>query len=208
MFDVIVVGARCAGAPVAMLLARRGYKVLAVDKAHFPSDTVSTHFIWHAGLARAKRWGLLEGLCGLGAPPVRRGTLDVGAIELAGTPPALDGIDFAMAPRRVLLDAFLVNAARDAGAEVRERFHVTGLLTEGDAVVGIRGATEERCRIVVGADGAHSFVAHCVKAPSYNERPSTASAWYAYWEAGAEVEAFENYVRSEVGGAAFPTTTV
>jgi flavin-dependent dehydrogenase len=205
MFDIIVAGARCAGAPLAMLLARRGYKVLAVDKAQFPSDTVSTHFIWHAGLARAKRWGLLEGLRGLGTPPVHRGTLDIGPIELAGTPPPLEGVDFAIAPRRTVLDKFLVNAARDAGAEVREGFHVSGLVTEDDRVVGIRGTAEERARIVVGADGAHSFIAHSVNAPRYNERASTANACYAYWEGGPKVEAFENYVRPGIGGAAFPT---
>ena len=51
MVDVIVVGARCAGSPLAMLLSRKGYRVLLVDKARFPSDTVSTHVIWQAGLA-------------------------------------------------------------------------------------------------------------------------------------------------------------
>jgi flavin-dependent dehydrogenase len=206
MFDVIIVGARCAGSPLAMLLARRGYRVLVVDKTRFPSDTVSTHFIWHAGLARAKRWGLLEGICSLGAPPVRRVRLDNGAFEISGTPPPADGVDFAVGPRRTSLDHFLVNAARAAGADVREQFLVTGLLIESGRVVGIRGSTEERGRVIVGADGVHSVVAHCVDAPRYNQRPSTAGAWYAYWEDGPVVSDFENYFRADIGGAAFPTS--
>ena len=60
MFDVIVVGARCAGSPTAMLLARRGHRVLLVDRATFPSDTISTHWIWQHGMACLKRWGLLD----------------------------------------------------------------------------------------------------------------------------------------------------
>jgi len=45
MYDVIVVGARCAGSPTALLLARKGYRVLLVDRATFPSDTISTHYV-------------------------------------------------------------------------------------------------------------------------------------------------------------------
>ncbi|HXF60055.1 MAG TPA: FAD-dependent monooxygenase, partial [Caldilineaceae bacterium] len=60
MYDAIVVGARCAGSPTAMLLARKGYRVLLLDKAGFPSDTLSTHYIHQPGVACLKRWGLLD----------------------------------------------------------------------------------------------------------------------------------------------------
>lgn len=60
-YDAIVVGARCAGAPTAMLLARKGYDVLPVDRAIFPSNMVqSTHLIHNSGIAYLKRWGLLQ----------------------------------------------------------------------------------------------------------------------------------------------------
>src|SRR2546428_13573319 len=108
MYDAIITGARCAGAPLAMLLSRMGYRVLVVDKAQFPSDTVSTHLIWQAGLARAKRWGLLEGIAGLGAPPIRVVSFDAGGAAFSGSPPALDGIDYAVAPRRTRLAKLLV----------------------------------------------------------------------------------------------------
>ena len=93
MFDAIIVGARCAGSPLAMLLARRGCRVLLVDKAKFPSDTVSTHVIWQSGLARAKRWGLLDRIVALGAPPIRTIGFDAGDFALPGSPPAADGVD-------------------------------------------------------------------------------------------------------------------
>jgi hypothetical protein len=94
-----------------MLLSRKGCRVLFVDKAQFPSDTVSTHLIWQAGLARAKAWRLLDGIAGLGAPSIRKIRLDIGEFELAGCPPPLDGIDYALAPRRTLLDQLLIDAA-------------------------------------------------------------------------------------------------
>ena len=69
--DVIVVGARCAGAATAMLLAERGHDVLVVDRAVLPSDTVSTHSIARGGIVQLQRWGLLDDVLASGAPPLR-----------------------------------------------------------------------------------------------------------------------------------------
>src|SRR6266496_3359590 len=131
MYDAIVVGARCAGAPTAMLLARKGYRVLLVDRAAFPSDTMSTLYIQQSGVARLKRWGLLDRVRRSGCPPIRAWRWDVGVETLTGFPPSPDGIDEAFAPRRVVLDEILVDAAARAGAEVRERFTVRELERDG-----------------------------------------------------------------------------
>ena len=72
MYDAIIVGARCAGAPTAMLLARKGYRVLLLDKAHFPSDTLSVHYIHQPGVACLQRWDLLDPIIASNCPPVRR----------------------------------------------------------------------------------------------------------------------------------------
>src|SRR5215471_21003764 len=102
MFDAIIIGARCAGSPTAMLLAQKGYKVLLVDKAGFPSDTPSTHFIWQAGVARLKRWGLLDKLRATNCPPVTHISLDVGDIVLRGVPPPTpEGVTEAYGLRRI-----------------------------------------------------------------------------------------------------------
>jgi flavin-dependent dehydrogenase len=148
MYDAIIVGARCSGASVARLLAQKGYRVLVVDKAQFPSDTISTHLIWQAGLARAKGWGLLDGITGLGAPPIRQIRLDVGEFDFAGYPPPLDGIDYALAPRRILLDQLMIDAAVKSGAEFRERFYVNEIVADEGCVTGIRGHTEDGSTVV------------------------------------------------------------
>lgn len=211
MFDVIVIGARCAGSPLARLLARKNYRVLVADKAEFPSDTVSTHVIWQAGLARAKRWGLLDRIAALGAPSFKTVRMNAGPVAFSGCPPPLDGIDYALAPRRFLLDKVLVDAAAEAGAEVREGCYVSEMLTEQDRVTGIRGRTlggssfEEKARIVVGADGAHSLLAHAVKAPKYNVRPAASGGYYAYWRGGPPVNEFDIHFAADSGGALFPT---
>src|SRR6187402_3593795 len=119
-YDVIVVGARCAGAPTAMLLARKGHRVLLVDQASFPSDTVSTHMIHAPGVAALRRWGLLDAVVATGCPPIESYSFDFGPITLRGSSRPVDGSSVAYAPRRTVLDAILVDAARDAGVEVRE----------------------------------------------------------------------------------------
>lgn len=188
MYDVIVVGARCAGSSLSMLLSRMGYRVLLVDKTTFPSDTISTQFIWQPGVSALKRWGLLERLRATNCPPVREIGFDNGAFRLQGTPPpAEDGTTEMFCPRRTVLDKLLVDAAAEAGAEVREGFTVTGLKRTGDSVTGICGhhrhgpEIEPEARIVVGADGRHSLVAATVGAEAYNVRPVKTCSYYSFW---------------------------
>src|SRR5262245_34406549 len=140
MYDAIVIGARGAGSPTAMLLARGGFKVLLVDRTTFPSDTISTHILWPHGTEMLGRWGLLDQLTATGVPPICRWmTFDVGPFALRGTvPDANDGMG-GFCPRRTVLDTLLVNAARESAAEIREGFTVDELLFADDSVVGIRG---------------------------------------------------------------------
>src|ERR1700758_101713 len=130
MYDAIIVGARAAGAPTAMLLARKGHRVLLVDRASFPSDTLSTHYIHQPGVARLRRWGLLDRLIASGCPPSRPLLFDVGPFALPGAPPPSDGVAEGYAPRRTVLDALLVEAAAEAGAEVRTGLPVDELVFE------------------------------------------------------------------------------
>jgi 2-polyprenyl-6-methoxyphenol hydroxylase-like FAD-dependent oxidoreductase len=186
-YDAIVVGARCAGSPTAMLLARRGYRVLLLDKAGFPSDTLSVHYIHQPGVARLERWGLLDRVIASNCPPVRRLRFDVGPFALEGAPPPWEGVADAYAPRRYILDTILVEAAAAAGVEVREHFSVGELLTDGERVTGVRGhaaggaTVTEQARIVIGADGMRSLVARSVDAASYEMTPSLSCTYYTYW---------------------------
>src|SRR4051794_12033492 len=208
-YDTIVIGARCAGAPTAMLLAQKGYRVLLVDRATFPSDTVSTHFVHAPGVAALERWGLRDPLAASGCPPVRSYSFDFGPFTIAGSPRAVDGVDEAYCPRRPVLDTMLVHAAADAGVEVREGFSVGEIVVEDGAVVGIRsdsssGSVTERAKVVIGADGRNSLVARAVQPEQYNERPAVSPAFYSYWS-GVHSSGFEVYVGDRCGMAAFPT---
>jgi flavin-dependent dehydrogenase len=210
MYDAIVVGARCAGSPTAMLLARNGYKVLMVDRASFPSDTLSVHYIHQPGIASLKRWGLLDQVIASNCPPVRKQTLDVGPFALSGSPSPAHDVAEGYAPRRTVLDKILVDAAAAAGVEVRERFVVDELLRDGDHVTGIRGhavggaIATEYARIVIGADGIRSMVARAVDAPVYNVRPVYSCAYYTYWE-NLPVQGAELYTRPDRMLVAGPT---
>jgi flavin-dependent dehydrogenase len=209
-FDVIVVGARCAGAPTAMLLARHGYRVLVVDRATFPSDTLSTLVIHAPGVAALRRWGLLSRLVATGCPPIDRYVFDFGRVVIDGTPRPCDDSSTAYAPRRTVLDALLVGAAREAGAVVREGFTVDAVVIEAGRAVGIRGhggdggTLEARARVVVGADGWNSVVAHAVDAPRYHAKPVLENAFYTFWH-GLPLDAFTTFIRGDRGIAAIPT---
>src|SRR5262245_5410813 len=176
-YDVIVVGARCAGSPTAMLLARQGHRVLVVDRASFPSDTISTHLIHPPGVAALARWGLLDRLIATNCPAIGTYVFNMGPLVLSGAPGKPDS-PVSYGPRRTVLDKLLVDAAREAGAEVREEFTVDEVLSEDGRVTGIRGHAKggapvtERARVVIGADGLHSTLARAVSPEAYREKPA------------------------------------
>ena len=211
MHDAIVVGARCAGASLAMLLARKGYRVLLVDRATFPSDqTMSTHLVWQNGTNRLRKWGLLDKVAASNCPPMSSFIIDFGSFTLDGEPPPADGQKYAFAPRRFLLDKILVDAAVEAGVEVRDGFFVRELDGDGVRVTGIAGTDKtgstvrESARIVIGADGMNSFVARAVQAQQYNARPRLQGTYFTYWS-DVPVDGVEFYVGDWRGAYAMPT---
>ena len=210
MYDVIVVGARAAGSPTAMLLARKGYKVLLVDKAAFPSDTMSTHQVQLPAVARLKRWGLLDKVIASNAPATRQIRFDLGPVVLQGKFPQFEGIDALYSPRRYILDKILVDAAVEAGAELRENFIVDEILRDADRVTGIRGHAKggppvsEQARVVIGADGRHSVVVKAVQPEKYHERPALTMAYYTYW-ADLHIEGGDLYGRGPWAIGLWPT---
>jgi 2-polyprenyl-6-methoxyphenol hydroxylase-like FAD-dependent oxidoreductase len=185
-----------------MLLARMGHRVLLVDKATFPSDTMSTHLVHPPGVAALQRWGLLERLVATGCPPVETYSFDFGPLTISGSPQPIDGVAHGYCPRRTVLDQLLVDAAVDAGAELREGFTVDEVLATDGAVRGIRGhatgkpGVTERGRVVIGADGRHSVVAKTVEPEQYDERPSRLAMYYAYWS-GLRTDGFDTAVRAD-----------
>lgn len=227
MYDAIVIGARCAGSPTGMLLAKRGRRVLIVDKATFPSDVISTHFLHPRGSSYLRRWGLLDRVIAAGTPTWDRHSTTVNEhnawvprdhwlteaekraiIDFHGKHP-LEGyrpLTFMM------LDRILAAAAEEAGAEVRLDFEVTGLLREGDRVTGIEGRTSagatarEQAKVVVGADGRRSSVARWVGAEERHHRPRCTYAYYSYWE-GLSLDglSWPLHLHGRQGLAVYPT---
>lgn len=188
MFDAVVVGARCGGAPLAMLLARAGRRVALLDRAAFPSDTLSTHFLWPRGVACLAEWGLLNELRARGCPPIGEITFDIGAVQVRGTGGPVDGVDESYCPRRTVLDALLVEAAVAAGAELVENFSVADVAWSGSRAIGVtghhRGSTQTStigARLVVGADGLRSTVAAKVGADCSQFTEPLTCVYYGYW---------------------------
>jgi flavin-dependent dehydrogenase len=205
-YDAIVVGARCAGAATAMLLARRGFDVLLVDRARFPSEIPHGHYIRTHGPPRLAAWGLLDRVLATGCPPITSITMDLGDFPLTGRGLVVDGVPVGVAPRRAALDQVLIDAAIEAGTEFRDRFPVHDLTFDGDRVTGIRGrgGLAERARFVIGADGRNSRVANRVGAPAYASHPTLACWYFAYWS-GVAWDGLEMYLRDDRMIFAHPT---
>ena len=188
-YDAIVVGARIAGSTVAALLGDAGYHVLLVDKATFPSTTSSTHYFRGTGLVDVlARLKLLDGVLALGCPPLAYQYLYNEETERSTVSPipSPGAVGFDLSVRREPLDSLLVQRAMlSPTVDLMEQVRVTALLWEHEQVAGVRlltpeGAYDLRTRIVIGADGRHSFVARAVNAPMEESAPPIRAAYYRY----------------------------
>lgn len=186
-YDVVIAGARCAGASTAMLLARMGLQVLVVDPLRYGSDTLSTHALMRGGVLQLRRWGLLDTIRKSGAPPISSTTFHYGEETIAVPIKRRDGVDALYAPRRTVLDTTLVDAARRAGAEVVHGQSVVDVVRDDDGrVTGARIAGPDRrvaevlADTVVGADGIHSRVARSLGVGYDRTLPHAAASIYGY----------------------------
>jgi 2-polyprenyl-6-methoxyphenol hydroxylase-like FAD-dependent oxidoreductase len=208
--DVVVVGARAAGAATGLLLARMGHDVAVLERAQFPRDTLSTHSVSRSGVVQLARWGLLDQVMASGAPPIRQVTFHTAGASVTRHVKHRAGVDHFVAPRRRVLDTIVADAARAAGADVRFGNTVTGIHHEGGRVVGVRARDasgnpiELDARFVVGADGLRSGVARAVGASVDVARPSGGATHYAYY-AGPIWHGIEFFVEDGTFAGVFPT---
>jgi 2-polyprenyl-6-methoxyphenol hydroxylase-like FAD-dependent oxidoreductase len=186
-WDVVVVGGRAAGAATAMLLARRGLRVVIVERGRYGADTLSTHALMRAGVLQLSRWGLLDRVVAAGTPPIRRATFAYGDERLTIPIKPSPGVDALYAPRRTVLDPILVDAAIAAGADYHDGMSVDDVRRDRDGrVTGVVGRTGGRRielagRIVIGADGMRSTIAKVVGARIERAGRGASSVVYGYW---------------------------
>lgn len=210
-YDAVVVGARCAGAATAMLLARAGLRVLAVDRGRYGTDTLSTHALMRGAVLQLHRWNVLRAVVDAGTPAVRRTTFDYGDAQVIVPIKFRDGVDALFAPRRALLDRVLVDAAVASGATVVHGVRVVDLVRDGarrvEGVVledGDGHTRAIRARTTVGADGVHSVVARLAGAREYRTGRHATGVVYGHWT-GVPVDGYLWTFREGIASGAIPT---
>ena len=209
-YDAVIVGARVAGASLALLLAREGRRVVVVDRDRFPSDTLSTHFMGPVAVESLRRLGVLDDVLAAGFRRIVRHRVYVG--ECVFEAPAGGGNGFSLAPRRSVIDTILADRAREAGAEVLMGTRAERLVEDQGVVTGVEVTTsgeerrELRGRVVVGADGKHSKVATWVDAEKYEHVPALRPAYYGYFRGVEPLNepALELFFGSDQIGFVFP----
>jgi flavin-dependent dehydrogenase len=209
-YDAIVVGSRVAGASTAMLMARRGMRVLMLDRRQPGTDTLSTHAQMRGATLQLQRWGLLDRVKRTDAPPIRRTTFHYGdATEVVDLKPSA-GVEALFAPRRTVLDTILVDAAREAGVDVRFGVTVQDLLTRNGRVIGViaRSQTGQPMRVVapitIGADGVRSVVARRAGATVEHSGANASAVIYGYWS-GPIADGYEWFYRPGSSAGLIPT---
>jgi len=208
--DAIVVGARCAGAATAMLLARSGARVVLVDKGAYGTDMLSTHALMRAAVLQLDRWGVLPDIVASGTPPIRSTTFCYSESEATVPIEPKYGVTALYAPRRTVLDRLLVDAAFKSGVDIRYGVRVDSVKVDTRGrVIGIGAVEGGRRReidadIVVGADGLHSTIARQVRAPRIVEGRHATGVLYGYWE-GLSADEYRWWFKPGVSMGSIPT---
>jgi flavin-dependent dehydrogenase len=208
--DAVIVGARCAGAATALLLARAGARVLLVDKGVYGSDTTSTHALMRGAILQLHQWGVLPAIVAAGTPPVHSTTFSYREQDITVPIEPRFGVSALYAPRRALLDRILVDAAAESGAEVSYGVRIDNVIVDDRGrvrgITAVGGGTRHRIEadIVIGADGLHSTIAQRVGSGSVVEGRHSTGVLYSYWE-GLPVDGY--YWRFVTSGSigAIPT---
>jgi len=210
-YDAIIVGARCAGAATAMLLARRGVRVLAIDRGNYGSDTVSTHALMRAGVLQLSRWGVLDGIKAAGTPVVRSTSFHYADNVVTVPIKPQNGADGLYAPRRTVIDRLLVDAARRAGAEIEFGTQVVDLVrADNGRVSGVRlkdrhdRERQVSAELVIGADGVRSTVARLTGAECYRTGRHATGVVFSYWS-DTGLDGYHWYYRPDVSAGSIQT---
>lgn len=211
-YDAVIIGARCAGAATAMLLARQGARVLFVDRERDIYDTLSTHALMRPAVTLLDQWGLLGQIGDAGTPVVRSTHFHYGSEHIA-VPVKLDGNSEGLfAPRRWLLDRVLREAAVKAGAELHTGISLAQVLKDSSGRV--TGAALRRsdstiehvfCDVLIGADGRRSMVAESVGA-AFIARSEDCSATAYTYVSGLPNEGYRWYFGNKIAAGLIPTT--
>lgn len=187
--DVVIVGSRCAGSAAAIALARRGRAVVALDSASFPSDTLSTHLCFPSHWAELERLDARQRVLALDPPLHGRAKLAAPGVEVVDSYNACEGLAVGSCVRRPGLDLALVETARAAGAEVRERVRVTDVIAAPSGrISGVRYQTRDgtpgsiTAKLVIGTDGRRSTVARLVGSTEHHSCDNQRMVAFAYYE--------------------------
>lgn len=214
-YDVVIVGARVAGASLAWELGRAGYRVLLADKSRFPSDVLSTHNFFNNSVGMLREMGVLDRLLATGTPTYRRAYLRLEDEEIDGFFPEANGETECLCVRRTHLDRILFeHAASMPGVDARPNFRITGLLRSGGAVAGVEGTDSEGkpvripARLVVGADGRRSIVRELAGSRRIVSVPTDFASYVGYFEGFRQEgeRCTEFYRIGETLAIAFPTS--
>jgi len=159
-----------------------------IDKGKYGTDTLSTHALMRGAVLQLSRWGLLPKVVAAGTPAVRKTTFSYPQQDVSVLIEPKFGVDALYAPRRVLLDRILVDAAIESGVEVRYGVRVEGVTRDREGrvcgVTATAGGTRKQidAGTVIGADGRHSTIAAAVGSPDLVTCRFAAAVLYSYWE--------------------------
>jgi flavin-dependent dehydrogenase len=208
--DAIVVGARCAGAATAMLLARGGARVVLVDKGAYGTDMLSTHALMRGAVLQLDRWGVLPEIVAGGTPAIRSTTFCYAESDTTVPIEPKYGVSALYAPRRTLLDRVLADAAFKSGVDIRYGVRVDGVKVDSRGRVVAISAVEGGKRrdleadMIIGADGLHSTIARQVGAPQIAGGRHATGVLYGYWE-GLSADEYRWWFKPGVSMGSIPT---